>query len=48
MIKLSDTGVWLLNGTSVIADDADAGAKLQSALGHVPSREEAQKGTIAY
>jgi len=48
MIKLSDTGVWLLGGTTVIADDAQASAKLQSALGTVPSRDEAVKGTIAY
>ncbi|MGI6010186.1 MAG: hydratase [Ruminococcus sp.] len=49
MIKLYDTGAYLLNGTELVADTSDAGAVLKSKLGsEAPSREEAAKNTIAY
>ncbi|MGI6007021.1 MAG: hydratase [Ruminococcus sp.] len=49
MIKLYDTGAYLLNGTELVADTNDAQAVLKSRLGNeVPSREEAAKNTIAY
>ena len=49
MIRLYDTGAYLLNGTELIEDNADAAARLHQALGdQVPSKEEAAKNTIAY
>ena len=42
MIRLYDTGAYLLNGTELIEDNADAAARLHQALGaQVPSKEEA-------
>ena len=49
MIRLYDTGAYLLNGTELIEDNADAAARLHQALGdQIPSKEEAAKNTIAY
>ncbi len=49
MIKLYDTGAYLLNGTELVADTKDAQAVIKSKLGtEAPSREEAARGTIAY
>ena len=49
MIRLYDTGAYLLNGTELIEDNADAAARLHQALGdQVLSKEEAAKNTIAY
>ena len=49
MIRLYDTGAYLLNGTELIEDNADAAARLHQAFGgQVPSKEEAAKNTIAY
>jgi aconitate hydratase len=49
MIKLYDSGVYLLNGTEIIEDGATASAALTSKLGErVPTKEEAAKNTIAY
>ena len=48
MITLEKTGAYLVNGTTLIPDDADAAARL-SAEGHSGvSKEEAAKGTMAY
>lgn len=48
MIRLYDTGAYLLNGTELIEDNADAAARLLQALGaQVPSKEEAAKNTDA-
>ena len=48
MITLEKTGAYLVNGTTLILDDADAAARL-SAEGHSGvSKEEAAKGTMAY
>ena len=48
MITLEKTGAYLVDGTTLIPDDADAAARL-SAEGHSGvSKEEAAKGTMAY
>ncbi|MCR5655097.1 MAG: hydratase [Lachnospiraceae bacterium] len=48
MMKLSETGAYLINGTELVYDDADAAAAVAAKTGSVPSKEEAKKGTIAY
>ena len=48
MIKLYDTGAYLLNGNEIIADDENAAAILQQKLGNAPSKKEASQNTIAY
>lgn len=48
MIKLFDGGAWLLNGTEVVPDGADAAAMIGAKLGNCPSKEEAAQNTIAY
>ena len=48
MIKLSEGGAWLLNGTQVVEDGKDAEALLKSRLGYVPDKKEAAEHTIAY
>ncbi|MDY5664804.1 MAG: hypothetical protein SPF46_10130, partial [Blautia sp.] len=49
MVKLYDSGVYLVNGTEVVADNQDAEAILKSKMGDgVPSKAEAAKNTIAY
>ena len=48
MITLEKTGAYLVDGTTLIPDDADAAVRL-SAEGHSGvSKEEAAKGTMAY
>ena len=48
MITLEKTGAYLVNGITLIPDDVDAVARL-SAEGHSSvSKEEADKGTMAY
>jgi aconitate hydratase len=47
MIKLYEKGVWLINGSQIITDDADAEAKLKQ-HGIQVSKEEARKGTISH
>ena len=48
MVKLYDSGVYLVNGTEVVADNQDAEAILKSKMGDgVPSKAEAAKNTIA-
>lgn len=48
MIKLSEGGAYLLHGTEIIEDNADAAAILSSRLGNAPAKEDAAKGTMAY
>ena len=49
MVKLYDSGVYLLNGTEIVEDHQDAAAVLHSKLGDAaPTKEEAKKNTIAY
>ena len=48
MIKLLEGGCYLLNGTELVPDNAEASAAIQSKTGRTVSKEEASKGTIAY
>ncbi|KIR02495.1 putative enzyme [Lachnospiraceae bacterium TWA4] len=48
MIKLYETGAYLLNGETLVADDANASAILSSKLGQVPNKEDVSRGTMAY
>ena len=48
MVQLYDGGAYVLNGTEIIPDTADAVKILAGKMGAVPSREEAKKQTIAY
>lgn len=48
MIKLTQGGAWLLNGTEVIPDGPEAAAQMQSKTGKEVSKGEAAKNTIAY
>lgn len=48
MIRLFETGAYLVGGRELIPDGPDAGAALQKKCGHAVSKEEARKGTIAY
>lgn len=48
MITLEKTGAYLLNGTTLIPDDADAPARLKAETGGTVSREKAAEGTMAY
>ena len=45
MMKLYENGVYLVNGETIVEDNAQA---LQAACGQTPSKEEAAKGTMAY
>ena len=47
-MKLSNTGMYLLNGTELIADGANATDEISSKTGKQISKEEAKKNTIAY
>jgi len=47
MVELINTGAYLIKGSQIIADDADAEAKLKL-NGISVSKEEARKGTISY
>ena len=47
MVKIYNTGAYLLNGTEIIGDDADAPAKLKQ-RGISVSAEQARTGTISY
>lgn len=48
MIKLYDKGVYLVNGTEIVEDTADAAQALQAKCGKSVAREDAAKGTMAY
>ena len=48
MITLSKGGAYLVHGTEIIPDDADAGLQIREKTGREISREEAAKNTIAY
>ncbi len=47
-MKLYDTGVYLLNGTEIVPDDAEAAAKIKAACGEAPDKAAASTQTIAY
>ncbi|MCH5248915.1 MAG: hydratase [Lachnospiraceae bacterium] len=48
MIKLSDSGAYLINGTQIIPDNADAAAQIKNQTGKEISKQDAKQGTIAY
>ena len=48
MIKLTEGGVYLVHGTEIIPDGADAGLQIREKTGREISKEEAAKNTIAY
>ncbi len=48
MIKLTEGGAYLVRGTEIIPDGADAGLQIREKTGREVSREEAAKNTIAY
>jgi aconitate hydratase len=48
MMKLSDTGAYLLNGKELVYDGSDALAAVKAKTGKETTKEEAAKGTIAY
>ena len=48
MINVLEGGAYLINGTEIIPDTADASAAVKSKTGKDVAREEAKKGTIAY
>ena len=48
MIKLLERGAYLLGGSEIVNDNADAAAVLSKRTGKSISKEEAKKGTIAY
>lgn len=47
-MKLHEKGAYLVNGSQIIADGADAAAQIAQATGREVAREEAAKNTIAY
>ncbi len=48
MIKLYDSGAYLVNGTEIIADDGNAAAILQQKTGNAITKEQASQNTMAY
>lgn len=48
MIQLTQGGAWLLNGTEIVPDSADAAAQIKNKTGKEISKDEAAKNTIAY
>ena len=48
MVKLYEKGVYLLNGSEIVEDNADSGAIISQKTGTSISKDEAKKGTIAY
>ena len=48
MVKLYEGGVYLVNGTGIIEDNAEAVEAVKSKTGLTVTKEEASKGTIAY
>lgn len=48
MVKLYDTGVYLLNGKEIISDDQCATQDIKNKTGRDITKAEAKKGTIAY
>ena len=48
MVKVPESGVWLLNGQTLIADDAQAAAKIRQQAGVDADRQAAAAQTMAY
>ena len=47
-MKLYEQGAYLINGTDVVIDSAEAGAQVAHATGKEVSKEQAKENTIAY
>ena len=47
-MKLYDTGVYLLNGKEIVADNGEAESRIKAITGNEVSKESAAKGTMAY
>ena len=47
-MKLYDTGVYLLNGKEIVADNGEAESRIKAITGKEVSKESAVKGTMAY
>ncbi len=48
MIELYEGGAYLLNGTELVAETAEAAAAIKAKTGKDVSKEDAKKETIAY
>ena len=48
MVSLMETGAYLVNGTEIVPETADAAALIKSKTGLDIVKEEALKNTIAY
>ena len=48
MIQLLDGGAYLIHGTEIVPDGADAAAEVRSKTGKEVSRETAAQNTMAY
>ncbi|MDF2512526.1 MAG: putative hydratase, partial [Herbinix sp.] len=48
MVKLYEQGVYLLNGTEIMEDNAQATAAISAKFGTEIGKEDAKKGTMAY
>ena len=48
MIELLETGAYLVNGTELVADNADAAAAIKAKTGKDADKAAAKKNTIAY
>ena len=48
MISLMETGAYLVNGTEIVPDNADAAAVIKNKTGLEVSKDAAVKNTIAY
>ena len=48
MIELLETGAYLVNGTELVADNADAAAAIKAKTGKDANKSVAKKNTIAY
>ncbi|MBP5197984.1 MAG: hydratase, partial [Lachnospiraceae bacterium] len=48
MVTLSDSGAYLLNGTELVFDNAEATAAIKAKTGKDVVKEDAKKATIAY
>ena len=48
MMKLYESGVYLVNGSELIEESPQAAAKIHSMTGQPVTKEEAARNTIAY
>ncbi len=48
MVKVHDSGAWLIDGRTLVADGADSAAQITAMTGSTPDKTEAARETIAY